>query len=108
MRVLLLTALFLVTAVVTLFGMRFGCFAAEVAEEGQEPQPEHVERSQERGENANRPEPDTAVLAGEGAEENFVLAEEATEERRASDGERSHGHRPEGPRHVVAEATHLA
>ena len=50
----------------------------------------------------------SGLSAGEGAEENLVLGEEAGERRDAGDGDDAGGHGPEGDGDALAEAAHLA
>src|SRR5579859_1793376 len=82
--------------------------AAILAEEGHEPEPEHVERCQQCSENADGPVGAAAVRAGERLPEDFVLAEEAAEEGYAGDGHGSRGHGPESPGNFLAQAAHVA
>ena len=81
---------------------------ARVADEGQVPEPEHVERGESCGEDADRPErfAQRALLEGRG--ENRVFREETGQTRKAGDGEDRRGHRPEGDGDFFAQAAHLA
>src|SRR6185437_7869345 len=81
---------------------------AALSKEREVPEPEHVERSQERGEEADRPENLAAVWREEGFVEDFVLAEESGEGRNTGDGEDCGGHGPEGNGKLLAKATHDA
>src|SRR5579862_1869119 len=81
---------------------------AILAEEGHEPEPEHVERCQQCSENADGPVGAAAIGAGKRLPQNFVLAEEAAEERYAGDGEGGRGHGPEGPGNFLAQTAHVA
>ena len=80
------------------------------AEEGLEPQPEHVEAGHAGGDQAD--EPRAACRAGwrggEGAVEDLVFREEAGEGRDAGDGEDAGGHGPEGDGDALAQAAHDA
>src|SRR5215469_13845288 len=87
------------------FGFFMLC-ATKVAEERQEPQPEHVERGEARSNQPNRPQYPTAVGAPESVPQNFVFAEEPGKWRRARNRQRGECHRPEGPRNFLSQATH--
>ena len=79
------------------------------AEEGLEPEAEHVEGGQAGGEEADEPEElAEGVGAGEGLVEDLVLREEAGEGGDAGDGEDADGHGPEGDGDALAEAAHGA
>src|SRR5438270_12226733 len=82
---------------------------AAFAEEGHEPQPEHIKGGQTGGDPADQPEDPASVrLIGECLPENFVFGEEAAEGREAGDGERGDRHRPKGPGNQLAQASHVA
>src|SRR5580700_21328 len=81
-------------------------FASILAEECQEPKPEHIKRSQESGEHADRPEHPASVLARECLPQNLVLAEESREWRESRDGKSRRCHRPKRPRNVAPQPTH--
>src|SRR5580704_14280944 len=71
--------------------VNFMLVVARLAEEGQENQAEHVERSQSRADKSEQPEPD---IAGARGFENFVLAEESGETGDAGNGQRGDKHAP--------------
>src|SRR5260370_28958600 len=73
---------------------------------GEEDQPEHVEGSEQRGEQAEGVEDAAAVLALVSVEQDGILAEEAGERRKASDGQRGGEHGEGRPANVFAEAAH--
>ena len=79
---------------------------AQLAEEGQEEEPEHVERGETRGERTDRPE--RVVPGAPSVGEDLVLTEEAGETGRAGDRERADEERPPRDRHLFAESAHLA
>src|SRR2546426_621775 len=63
--------------------------------ERHEPQPEHVKRSQKRGEKADQPIGPARLVC---PPKNLVLAEEPGERRNSCNGHRPRGHGPERPR----------
>ena len=75
------------------------------SEKRQRHQPVHVERGHQGGEDGDHPE---RLVHEERAKENFVLAEEARENRDAGDRERAREHRDERGRHVAPQAAHSA
>ena len=79
------------------------------AEEGLEPEAEHVEGGHACGDEADEPE-ELAERIGrdESAEEDLVLGEETGQRRDARDGEDAHRHGPEGDGDALAEAAHFA
>src|SRR5947207_2698185 len=81
----------------------------QLAEEGHEPQPEHVKRSQSGGDNGDSPQDPVAMSgAGVGLPQNLVFAEEAGQTGRSRDGKSGNGHHPERPRSELAKSTHAA
>src|SRR5579872_2459779 len=82
-------------------------FAAVFAEEGQEPQPKHVERCQECGEDAGCPKHPASVWTAESFEKDGILAEKAGKRRETGNCERRCGHSPEGDRDLGAQPSHL-
>src|SRR6185437_12770083 len=84
------------------------CLGAALSKEGEIPEPEHVERGEEGGKEANGPENLTAVRREERLVENFVLAEESGEREDAGDGENRGGHGPECHGELLAKAAHDA
>src|SRR6266851_4383732 len=81
--------------------------SAVVPEERHEQQTEHVKRSDERRQQAERPDYLARTL-GIGAPQDFVFTHEARKRRNTGNGNSSAEHRPEGPRNLFAEAAHLA
>ena len=82
---------------------------ALLAEKRQEDQPEHVERSEQRGEQADaRRESLATVVALEGAQQDRIFAEESGERRKAGDRQRGRQHRAVRPLDLLAEAAHFA
>src|SRR5260370_32265699 len=79
---------------------------ARCASEGQEDQPEHVERSEEGSKQAEDIKHSASGLALEGGEEDGILREEPCEERNARDGECSDQHGPMCPENLLAQPTH--
>src|SRR5690242_17704655 len=102
--------------------------AAEVAEERHEERSAHVEGRQGCGDDADPPQrpcspgwrlPENILLAEklhggvrdsieERVRKDLVLREEPARERNADDGERRSQERPEGERHRLSEAAHVA
>ena len=81
----------------------------QLAEEGHEPQPKHVKRSQSGGDNGDRPQDPVAVSrAGVGFPQNLVFAEEAGQTGRSRDGKGGNGHHPERPGSELAQSAHAA
>src|SRR3984957_6804819 len=80
---------------------------AWLAEEGEENQAEHVERSEASADQAEQPEPDVGAGSGARGFENFVLAEKSGETWDAGDRERRDKHAPECNRDFVAQAAHV-
>ena len=81
------------------------------AEEGFEPEAEHIEGGETGGDEADEPEEFAEAgvgLAGEGLVEDLVFGEEAGERPDAGDGEDAGGHGPEGDWDATAEASHDA
>src|SRR5215468_859438 len=64
----------------------------QVAEEGHEPQPEHVKRSQKRGNDSHQPK---RWVVKKGLPKDFVFTEEAAQGREAGNGESGDRHHPE-------------
>src|SRR6267378_5500586 len=81
--------------------------SAVFAEERHEQEAEHIKRSDESRDQAKRPD-DLARALRIGAPEDFVFAHEAGKRRNPGDGNSSAEHRPEGPRNLFAQATHLS
>ena len=69
-------------------------------------QPEHVEGGHPGDQEADRPDPQEAVL--ERVAQDLVLAEEAGQRRDARDRDRADQHRPVGDRDLLRQAAHLA
>ena len=79
------------------------------AEEGLEPEAEHVEGRHAGGDEADQPEKlADGVGAREGLVEDLVLGEEACQRRDACNGEDAHRHGPERDGDAFAESAHLA
>ena len=87
-------------------GMRIG--RPELTEEGEVPQPEHVEGGEQRGHQADEPQDRSRSRRKKGLVENCVLAEETGEGRDAGDGEDPGAHGPEGDGHCFTQAPHGA
>src|SRR5581483_6776294 len=83
---------------------RFG-LATISAKECHEPQPEHVERGQECGEDADHPVNPACLVR---TPEDFVFAEESGERRNARNRKGSDRHGPKGDGDLGAEAAHPA
>src|SRR5579871_4690963 len=88
--------------------MRIHLRTVVVAEKCHKEQPEHVERCDEGGNDANQPVHPTSMLAGKRLPENFVLAPEACEWRDSSDRQCRNAHGQERPGNVGAQPAHLA
>src|SRR5260370_42524158 len=73
---------------------------------GEKDEPEHVERSEQRGEQAEGVEDAAAVLALVSTEQDGILAKEPGERRKASDGQRGGEHGEVRPANFFAEAAH--
>src|SRR6266852_6727641 len=73
---------------------------------GEKDEPEHVEGSEQRGEQAEGVEDAAAALALIGVEQDGILAEESGERRKAGDGQRGGEHGEVGPADFFAEAAH--
>src|SRR6266436_6748251 len=81
---------------------------AIVAKEGHEPQPEHVERSDKRGKDADQPIHPAPLGAGISHPQDFVFGEESSQRREPGDGKGRDCHRRKRPRHVQPQPAHLA
>src|SRR5438270_6089445 len=77
-----------------LMSVRGSSRATILSEEGHEPQPEHIEGGQQRGDNSDQPINPAHLV---GAPQNFILAEEAGEWRNSCDGNGCKSHGPERP-----------
>src|SRR5688500_10823186 len=69
-------------------------------------EPEHVCRCQERREDPHPPQ--QLMSFNEGLEQDFVLREEAGQERHAGDRHRGNHERPVSDRNVLLQSAHLA
>src|SRR3981189_2828129 len=78
-----------------------------LAVKGEEYETEHVEGSEERGEQAEAVENVAAVFVVESAEQDGVLTEECGQGREASDGQCGDEHGPVRPLNFFAEAAHF-
>src|SRR5580765_3425487 len=78
--------------------------SAILPKERHEQQPEHVERGDERGNEADQPENPVRFVC---LPQNFILAEESGKWRNPSDRNGCDGHRRESPRDVLSQAAHL-
>ena len=88
---------------------RSACSSKRGAEEGLEPEAEHVEGGHAGGDEADEPEQlAEGVRRDEGLVEDLVLGEEAGEGMDAGDGEDARRHGPEGDGDALAQAAHLA
>src|SRR5437660_1985978 len=79
-----------------------------VAEEGHEPQPEHVERSYKCCDDADQPIHPAPLRAGISHPQNLVLREESGKGREPGDCECRNRHRQKRPGHVNPQPAHLA
>jgi hypothetical protein len=77
-----------------------------LAVEREEDEPEHVERRHEGGDDAD--DPDEIVAAAEGATQDLVLREEASQREHAGVGKGTDHHRPVGHFQLPTQAAHLA
>src|SRR5215471_5269569 len=75
----------------------------QVTKEGHEPQPEHVKRSQKRGNDSHQPK---RWVVKKGLPKNFVFTEETAQEREASNGKSGDRHHPERYWNHFAQAAH--
>src|ERR1017187_5161228 len=82
--------------------------AAVITEKCHEPQPEHVERGDKRGDDADQPKHPTSVLTRIGFPQDLVLREKSGKGWEASDRKCRDGHGQEGPGHVLPEPAHLS
>ena len=78
------------------------------AVKGEEYQPEHIKRSQQRGKKGDGPKHSAAVEAHRRLEQNLVFAKETGKQRRARDRQRGQQHGPVGPGDLFPQATHAA
>src|SRR5712692_9147579 len=69
-----------------------------VAEEGHEPQPEHIERSNKCCDDADQPKHPASVRAGISHPQDLVFGEEASQRPEPGDGKGRHCHRRKRPR----------
>src|SRR6185503_460024 len=76
-----------------------------VSKESHEPQPEHVEGGDKGGNQSYQPVHPVRFVR---PPQYFVLAEKACQGWNSGDGKRSHRHRPECPRNLLAQAPHFA
>nr|GFD50736.1 hypothetical protein [Tanacetum cinerariifolium] len=79
--------------------------APELAEEGEEQQAEHVERRQERGEDADAPHHFAMLIH---VTQDFIFREKARERWNTSDGQAANKHGEERDRHGLTQAAHAA
>ena len=87
--------------------VNFVLVVARLAEEREEDQPEHVERSESRAKQAEQPKQQSSVRGGTRGVQNFVLAEKTRESRDSGDCERGDKHRPERNGNFCAQAAHV-
>src|SRR5215469_2021637 len=84
----------------------FRCFAsAIIAKESHEPEPEHIERSDEGGRHSDKPVSRICLIS---TCQNFILAEESCEWWKACDRESRGRHGHESRWDVLPQPTHLA
>ncbi len=82
---------------------------ARLAVEGQEHQPEHVERGHQRGGVTDQPQQAIGAAFGRpGLPQNFVFREKSGEGRDAGDGEGRDEHRPVGDWDAPVQVAHVA
>src|SRR5246500_4781121 len=85
--------------------MSCGFSAAVIAKESHEPEPEHIERSDEGGRHSDKPVRWSCLVS---TCQNFILAEESCEGWKACDRESRGRHSHESPWDVLPQPTHLA
>src|ERR1700726_4495017 len=85
-----------------------GGASAIIAKECQEPEAEHIKRSNECSGNADRPVHPTSVWTRVCLPQNLVFGEESGQRRKAGNRESGDRHGQKSPRHVIAQAAHLA
>src|SRR6202007_199392 len=90
-----------------LVDVNFFLVVARPPAERQEDQPEHIERSEQRGEESKSVQRMPTALPSESLKQNRVLAEESGERRNARDGQRCREHCVVRPANLLAEAAHL-
>src|ERR1700687_4419976 len=82
--------------------------ASVITKERQEPQPEHVERSDKRGDDTDQPKHPTSVFTRISFPQDLVLREKSGKGWEASDRKCRDGHGQESPGHVLPQPAHLA